>query len=666
MHDLIQRNKRKLVAVFLVVLMIAFLLPAGMGSLGTNNPVVGKIGDEEILNNEWASHRQQWDVLTRLPFKGSQVPYAFRLASPEEFQMIRYLQQLGRPMRPPYIVQQIEEHPDAWMLLVREARAMGLRVNSIDVERAMTEEVQIPANFDQDQLAMLQEAVGNLLLVGQSMARIADNVKVSAPMRRHAKAESSQRIDVNLVELNALEYLAKVPAPTTQQVEKQFADFGSDAPGEIDSQRNPFGFGYRVPDRVKLQFVMVARQSAREAAVKSRDTYSWTVEARKDYLKNPARFMTTAPASTQSSSFDLSSPAPASQPTMQPFEQVRDTIVERLIGVEAEKLQAAVLSKVNAKFTSDYNAHSSKKPTSQPTTATGFTSFAYLQTLRDLIQQEDGVTLTIADVPEFKTSEELAGIESIGQASVQNVGFASYALELAEPLVPADRKNNSSVLPLFKASQVLTDDQDNAYIFRLTDAQAAHKPASADEARAKIEADLNNQAAYELAKADAIKLLDGVKVTDLRQGASLVSRPVLMTGAFSKSDALYGGVVSIPSYTVDPKSNTTFVNQAYQLLREASKSGKPRPVQLIELPASGKVLVAELQSVEPSNPTRSAFALDLETDSELAIQDVQVLRNAWVEWDELVQRTGWQPMERETPRAKEPVKTVNGNPFLRQ
>jgi len=670
MHGFIKKNQKKLLAVFGVGLMVAFLLPAGIGQMGdAHNPVAGTLGGESVRAREVSDYHLQWELLKRCGLKGSPLPYTFRLASPQEFQMMRMMLQYGMDIRrAPGVVELVETHPDAWMLLVKEAKSLGLRISSVDVQRAMEEEVVIPSSYDEVKRDLLIDGIANVLLVHQSMERVTANVKVSEPMRRHAKAESAQRIDLNLVEINAIESLSKVSAPTTQQIESQFAEFANDAPGTIDKARNPFGFGYRVPDRVTLQYVMVPRQGARDAAASLRDDYAWTVEARKDYLKNPARYMTTAPAApTTSSAFDMSAPASTTAPTTRPFDTVRNEIVEKLVNVEAEKLQATVLSKVNARMLADYNVFKSAAPATTQSAAAGYVSFAYLQKLRDQIQQEDGVTLTVADHPSYMTSTDLSGLENIGNARGEGGTLAEYALGLAEPLAPTERKADPNVLPLHKPSQVLTDDRDNAYLFRLTGAKPSHKPTNVSDVQGKIEEDLKLKAAFELAKADAKKVLQAATVTTLQQAASLSSRPVLTSGAFSKSDALYGGAVSIPNYTVSARSNLLFVNGAYELLRDASRSGKQNPVRIVELPADGKVVVAELQSVRPANPTRSTFAVDLDANMELTLADSQVLRSAWTNWDELCKRMGWNPEtnQRDPSIPATPSRPVESNPFLR-
>ena len=49
MYKLIQRNKKALLAVFGVLLMIVFLMPAGMkGSSGSSGATYGKMGDQKI------------------------------------------------------------------------------------------------------------------------------------------------------------------------------------------------------------------------------------------------------------------------------------------------------------------------------------------------------------------------------------------------------------------------------------------------------------------------------------------------------------------------------------------------------------------------------------------------------------------------------------------
>src|SRR5947209_2377750 len=105
MYYLIKKYQKKLLAVFAVLLMIAFVATLGVrGPTGTRRDVVvAKAGDTDITDNQMRSARDQWQLL-----------YGIGIPDP------RYGQQRVRLpylMLPANVVQQIQEHPELFLLL---------------------------------------------------------------------------------------------------------------------------------------------------------------------------------------------------------------------------------------------------------------------------------------------------------------------------------------------------------------------------------------------------------------------------------------------------------------------------------------------------------------------------------------------------------------------
>src|SRR5207247_1415583 len=84
-------------------------------------------------------------------------------------------------------------------------------------------------------------------------------IKISDPLRKHSAAQELQSISLNVVDIPAADFAKNVPPPTTQQLTEQFNKYADFLPGRIDDQKNPHGFGYRYPNRVKLQYIEVNR-----------------------------------------------------------------------------------------------------------------------------------------------------------------------------------------------------------------------------------------------------------------------------------------------------------------------------------------------------------------------------------------------------------------------
>ena len=128
-------------------------------------------------------------------------------------------------------------------------RVNDVMINDLDQSRLPT---------DRATRERVHRAIENLLLVETAFQRAASTVKVSDPAIRHELALRGQNITVNMVEFNAAAHAEKVAAPTTQQAQAQFEKFAKVDP-KAQSNDNPFGFGYRYPNRVKLQYISIPR-----------------------------------------------------------------------------------------------------------------------------------------------------------------------------------------------------------------------------------------------------------------------------------------------------------------------------------------------------------------------------------------------------------------------
>ena len=98
MYRFIQKNKKKFLAIFGVLLMIVFILPAGLDQFagGGRDPVLAKLGDDEIHASEFQAAEQDWRLLNELPGGpqtrfGNALPFAYRLGWNEmsEFELMQ-------------------------------------------------------------------------------------------------------------------------------------------------------------------------------------------------------------------------------------------------------------------------------------------------------------------------------------------------------------------------------------------------------------------------------------------------------------------------------------------------------------------------------------------------------------------------------------------------
>lgn len=270
-----QGRTGKIVMVLLgVLLMLVFILPSGMQGLAGSDPVVGSIGDRDVRLSELENAGWLFDyasVSLRVPGEQGQfVP-------------------LPSDMFGPY-AQLLDEEPELFLLLLEESRRQGLRMPEEEVAAFLEERdvhvlVDDPASPDSQSLRPLSEVPGQqirqqvitaasaLLDVQQNALRYLDMVKISQPVLDFHFALQHQQVALDTIVVSADAFLPDVEQPAQEAIEAHFEEYKDELAGQVTPE-NPFGFGYRLPDRIKFQYIIlpqdaVERELARTLADQS-------------------------------------------------------------------------------------------------------------------------------------------------------------------------------------------------------------------------------------------------------------------------------------------------------------------------------------------------------------------------------------------------------------
>jgi hypothetical protein len=385
MYRYFERNGKKILAVLGVFLMVAFIIPTGFRNQGgrTRGRAVGTLGKTTVYSNQIQEAKDEWGMLTQSriyagrSFAVSQMGVALAGLPGGQYNM---------PDRPG----EIDRHPELFYLLSTEAEKQGVRVSDDLINTILQNELLTPGVNQ----ALLRDAVRRVLLIGALHDRVASSVKISQPAMLRENAAAWQTVRLNLVEFNVGPFAKSVPAPTTQQVEHQFDEYKNVLPNVTPRPAgDPLGFGYEVPNRVKVQYIEVPRQQVIDAVRASKSTYDWDVAARIYYQENQQEFVreappTTAPAaathpSTQASTQPNTGPStgpstlaasqPASQPvaaatgpTTRPYVEVKQEIMDKLMSPDADKLANEVADVIRKRLDAGYEAYARTQPTTEP------------------------------------------------------------------------------------------------------------------------------------------------------------------------------------------------------------------------------------------------------------------------------------------------------------
>jgi hypothetical protein len=630
MMKLFKRFEKQFVTIVMVLLMITFLaqVGSGRGASRRNDPTIGKANGQPIYQSELAESRAQWQALRQYvqvydPTLRQEVP----IAGSTDF--------LG-----PAAFRQISDQPELFMLLIHEARNAPLQVNSDDFQTILLNDYHRPANLDDPDAVdgVVHEAVANLLLIKQNFARMAGAIKISQPQRAQFLAQAFQQIKLNLIDLPAADFAAKVPAPDPAQVQKQFDLFANTPPGFPIPGSNPFGFGYRLPDRVKLQYVEIDRAEAEKAIDATKSAYDWDVAARLYWLQHASEFPATQPASAQLG--PVSPPAPPAT-AARPYEQVKDQALAAVRDPLVDRLMLDVQGQVVSALTAD----SRTSPTTAPSDDS---AYAVLHQLVESVQSQQHVKIFVTDLTHtFHGMADLSNstiVGAIADATAGDVPFPQAAMQQAMTyLSPLDKTSPPPRSFLMQPSSLLTDVARNLYIFRLTDAKPAQPAPSVDEARSQIVADLRTAAGYALAKVAGNGLIAAARSRSLDQVAKSAGKPILTTDAFSLFQPDPGAAVLL-----QPAARLTFVQQGFRLLADYNPATRPHPLGLIELPQDQHLFVAQLQSLTPDWRGTHYAQDDVEVAQYLRSQISQQLKQQWMNYDAVVQRTRYVPTQRPT------------------
>ena len=141
---------------------------------------------------------------------------------------------------------------------------------------------------------------------------------VTATQIKHMASNESESLNAEFVQLKASYFANKDETPPEEAVKEQFERYKDNVPGQV-SESNPYGFGYRLPDRV--QFDYIALKLSDVAAIAKPPTEE---EAEQYYQQNRDRQFT---QKTPSDPNDPNSPLVAK---VKSYAEVADTIMNQL------------------------------------------------------------------------------------------------------------------------------------------------------------------------------------------------------------------------------------------------------------------------------------------------------------------------------------------------
>ena len=439
----LRKYNKYILAVFGTILLVTFLvgsaitsLLAGAGQANTEWATLGPDGDESLAAIDLEQARRE----------------------------LRLLSAIGRDV-PPYGKL---DRPEHWFLLVREAQSAGLVGGPYASPLAqsatgLAQVTQVSGENPRFVLETLAKLAGVSSVIDLYMGG-SPYSQAPLPASRYSDRRFMHLAQDRFHQVTAQIVVLKASAPdeprpfTEAQLTEQLDKYAEDLPGAGE-----MGFGYRLPDRAKIEWLVVSADSVRAVIVDSDELDP--VALRKHWRSNAARFG-------------------EPQPNADVPDAVRNDLLETLTEQKLKEISRVA-----------HNRLLSEQRTQQQDGGPGmrFTDLALS------IQETFEVSL-----PDYHATggswlwlKDLAALEGIGKATTAK--FGRFPTSLPVLVMSAREFGRDDTIPIRQGAvgPPLDGRDGSLYFFRITDTDPSRPPRSVDEVRDALVADLGRLEVYQ-------------------------------------------------------------------------------------------------------------------------------------------------------------------------
>jgi hypothetical protein len=366
--------------------------------------------------------------------------------------------------------------------------------------------------------------------------------RVSKPIVEHFISDQQSRVKIGLLQIPATRYLDKVAMEsenktdaaktvTEAQLQSLFDDYKDNLPGTS----KPYGFGYRNPERVKLEYLSIpADRLTPQVKVSEADAVAF-------YDANPQYFTEPVPA-------DENKDAPKADADKKPatrvkdYVSVRDQIITHLKQQKAQELGDKVIKAAQTMLLGDARKLALQDGYRVVTEDFKATS---LEQVAAGIQKQFGILpdVNVMD-KDWLNRDAVSSLTGIGSATVlgkARLNFADYVFSVKEIERETPDVNAGLRLQAGVTSMPLAGYDGSRYLFRVIDAQAERSPASLDEARDAVVKDAKELAAFALLLDDRETWRNRLLTDSLQTIATEIGVKVEEPAAFQRRQVAMGG-----------------------------------------------------------------------------------------------------------------------------
>ncbi|MFW6060175.1 MAG: hypothetical protein ACODAQ_08330 [Phycisphaeraceae bacterium] len=314
--------------------------------------------------------------------------------------------------------------------------------------------------------------------------------RLSEPLVQWYLSEQQATVSGEALLVSAERYLDSIETPDDSTLQELFEEHRDDLPGEGE----PYGFGYKYPDRIQLEWLAFPIETLRDHVEVQYH------EALEYYQQHPEEFRAEEDEEDEEETEADGEEGDDAQdaPDLQPFNDVRDGIIDQLRDEKAEQLARQMVSAAQSELFSELRRLSERGGYRQIPDDFEPTPF---ETIADTLEEQFGVRPRIERrVDQWLPADQWSELEGLGESHVQDrpqARFAAY-VQSARELEPAEDNTLTTMrLQVQVPSRPMQGTDGSRYLFRLTDVQPTHAPDSLEEVREQVVADARRSAAYD-------------------------------------------------------------------------------------------------------------------------------------------------------------------------
>ena len=568
------------------LLMVAFLIEPALQQLSGNpaDQVIGSVDGDDIVIGDLHSADAELALLRQLnPSLIYQLPYGNDAAL-------------------------------TWLLMIREAQNHGLggslawANNQLRTWKISQENIlKLMTNNRVDEQFILR-SLARFQMVSELQRLMVGARRVSDPQLEHFIADIQTRATVRAVVLDAEAHIDDAAEPTDKELQAHFDKYKAEAPGEDSS--SPNGFGYRIPDRLKYEYIEVRRADV-AATVKVDE-----IQASRYYYDHEDDYAEEAEDAAKDDADDKKDEDAAKEEApkkIKPYKDVRESIIRKLKDDAVAAKTEEIIKWVSGRLYEQTRQLKMDEDKIYRVLPDGFEPMS-LESVAKEVEAEFGVLPKVVRIENEWV--ELARFNEQSEIGPAYLEGSTRGRTDAEMYIGAakefDAKDNAlSVLRLQAnvPSQPVRDTVGNRFIFRLLAVEKNREPKNLDEVRARVRYDVRHLKAYETLKTKSAEYVASAReggVNALGESMKVVPQTL---GPFNRRSMNFQGQdLDVPLVPLVGRSEV-FVDDVFEIVSNVQEEGglaKADPknaVGTVALDDQLKLIVVQVTNVAPADST---------------------------------------------------------------